>query len=39
MYILPKKKLSSCILSTLMSQIIPLLTLMLVCTWYEESTP
>ena len=28
-----------CTLCTLVSQIISLLTLMLVCTWYEESTP
>jgi hypothetical protein len=28
-----------CILCTLMSQIIPLLTLTFVRTWYEESTP
>ena len=28
-----------CMLSTLMPQILPLLTLMLVCRWCEESTP
>ena len=28
-----------CILCMLMSQILPLLTLTFICTWYEESTP
>ena len=40
MYALEKKSITSPlhILCTLMPQIIPLLTLMLVHTWYEEST-
>ena len=40
MYTLEKNSTSPlCILCTLMSQIIPLLALMLGHTWYEESTP
>ena len=40
MYTLEKNDASpSCILCILMPQIIPLLTLTLVCMWYEESNP
>ena len=40
MYTLEKNNTSPlCILCMLMSQIIPLFTLTLVCTWHEESTP
>ena len=40
MYTLEKINTSPlCILDTLMPQIVPLLTLTLLHTWYEESTP
>ena len=41
MYTLEKKKKTFflCIICTLLPPIKPLLTLTLVCTWYEESTP
>ena len=40
MYTLEKINTSPlCILCTILPQTIPLLTLMLVCRWYEESTP
>ena len=40
MYTLEKNNASPlCILCTLMPQVIPLFTLTLVCTWYEESNP
>ena len=40
MYTLEKNNTSPLwILCTLIPEIVPLLTLMLLCTWYEESTP
>ena len=40
MYTLEKNNTSPlCILYTLMPQRLPFLTLTLVCTWYEKSTP